>query len=108
MANLLYGAGLRLRECLRLRVKDIDFGYKQILVRDGKGGKDRVTLLPRSVVARLAGVAQVAWLSGPVRSTLETQAHTCRTSNLNSQIIWKASPVGLLQPVTEGAASDNA
>ena len=41
MANLLYGAGLRLKECLRLRVKDLDFGYKQIVVRDGKGGKDR-------------------------------------------------------------------
>jgi integrase len=39
MAGLLYGAGLRLRECLKLRVKDVDFGYGQIMVRDGKGGK---------------------------------------------------------------------
>jgi integron integrase len=46
MASLLYGAGLRLRECLTLRVKDVDFGYRQILVRDGKGAKDRVTMLP--------------------------------------------------------------
>lgn len=53
MASLLYGAGLRLRECLKLRVKDIDFGYLQILVRDGKGGKDRVTMLPQSVVEPL-------------------------------------------------------
>jgi len=40
-----YGAGLRLREWLKLRVKDIDFGYGQIVVRDGKGAKDRVTML---------------------------------------------------------------
>ena len=53
MASLLYGAGLRLRECLRLRVKDVDFEYRQIIVRDGKGGKDRVTLLPDSVVPAL-------------------------------------------------------
>lgn len=44
---LLYGAGLRLMECLRLRVKDIDFAHNQIIVRRGKGQRDRVTLLPR-------------------------------------------------------------
>jgi len=53
MANLLYGAGLRLKECLRLRVKDLDFGYKQITVRDGKGGKDRFTILPEKLVEPL-------------------------------------------------------
>lgn len=53
MAGLLYGAGLRLRECLKLRVKDIDFGYKQIMVRDGKGAKDRVTMLPAAVIEPL-------------------------------------------------------
>ena len=53
MASLLYGAGLRLRECLTLRVKDVDFGYRQIVVRDGKGGKDRVTVLPASVIEPL-------------------------------------------------------
>ncbi|MFL6516067.1 MAG: integron integrase [Chthoniobacterales bacterium] len=47
MAELLYGSGLRLMECLRLRVKDVDFAYKQITVRDGKGFRDRVTLLPQ-------------------------------------------------------------
>lgn len=46
MANLLYGSGLRLMECLRLRVKDIDFNYNHIVVRDGKGQKDRTTMLP--------------------------------------------------------------
>ncbi|HEX6638568.1 MAG TPA: integron integrase [Steroidobacteraceae bacterium] len=60
MASLLYGAGLRLRECLKLRVKDLDFGYRQIVVRDGKGAKDRVTMLPDSLVAPLqAHLAEV-------------------------------------------------
>ena len=53
MATLLYGAGLRLMECIRLRVKDIDFAYNQIVVRDGKGQKDRVTMLPQHVKAAL-------------------------------------------------------
>ena len=46
MAGLLYGSGLRLMECLRLRVKDVDFGQSHMLVRDGKGAKDRATILP--------------------------------------------------------------
>jgi len=46
MAGLLYGSGLRLMECVRLRIKDIDFALAQITVRDAKGGKDRVTMLP--------------------------------------------------------------
>ena len=52
-AELLYGAGLRVMECVRLRVKDIHFDYTQIIVRSGKGKKDRVTLLPDSVVEKL-------------------------------------------------------
>jgi site-specific recombinase XerD len=51
MASLPYAAGLRLMECVRLRVKDVDFAYRQILVRDGKGQKDRVTMLPRAAQA---------------------------------------------------------
>jgi len=50
MASLLYGTGMRLMECLRLRVKDVDFGYSQILIRDGKGEKDRITMLPRRLI----------------------------------------------------------
>jgi integron integrase len=53
MASLLYGAGLRLLECLRLRVKDVDFEKLQITVREGKGDKDRVTMLPRKLGAPL-------------------------------------------------------
>ncbi|CAN5316999.1 integron integrase [soil metagenome] len=49
MASLLYGAGLRVLECARLRVKDVDLERREILVRDGKGGKDRVTLLPAAL-----------------------------------------------------------
>jgi integrase len=51
--SLLYGAGLRLMELLRLRAKDVDFSNQQIIVRDGKGGRDRVALLPTSLTARL-------------------------------------------------------
>lgn len=46
MASLLYGTGLRLMECVRLRVKDVDFSYNHIVVREGKGDKDRITMLP--------------------------------------------------------------
>lgn len=53
MAQLLYGSGLRLLECCRLRVKDLDFGRRQIIVRRGKGAKDRATLLPRGVEGEL-------------------------------------------------------
>ena len=49
MASLLSGSGLRLMECVRLRVKDIDFAYHQVIVRDGKGAQDRVTILPQSL-----------------------------------------------------------
>jgi len=53
MASLLYGTGMRLMECVRLRVKDVDFARNEILVRDGKGGKDRRTVLPASLVEPL-------------------------------------------------------
>ena len=53
MTQLMYGSGLRLMECVRLRVKDVDFAQQQIIVRSGKGNKDRDTLLPDSVVQPL-------------------------------------------------------
>ena len=52
-AQLLYGSGLRLMECVRLRVKDLDFEYKTVTVRDGKGGKDRIAPLPESLIPAL-------------------------------------------------------
>lgn len=53
LAAVLYGTGMRLMECLRLRVKDVDFARGEITIRDGKGGKDRRTILPRSLVEPL-------------------------------------------------------
>lgn len=53
MASLLYGSGMRISECLRLRVKDIDFGLNQITIQDGKGEKDRITILPKSLLQHL-------------------------------------------------------
>jgi len=51
MAQLMYGTGLRLMECVRLRVKDIDLEQREIMVRDGKGGKDRITMLPEALAS---------------------------------------------------------
>jgi integron integrase len=53
MTKLLYGSGLRVSECVRLRVKDVDFEQHHLVVRDGKGAKDRITLLPQSLVPAL-------------------------------------------------------
>ena len=54
LGRLLYGTGMRIMEGVRLRVKDVDFARREILIRDGKGFKDRVTMLPRGVVAAAA------------------------------------------------------
>lgn len=64
MASIMYGCGLRLSECLRLRVQDVDFSGNEILVRDGKGAKDRVTMLPESLKGPLRDQlrrARVVW-----------------------------------------------
>jgi integron integrase len=53
IAQLLYGTGMRLLECLRLRVKDVEFARREIVVREGKGNKDRVTVLPENLIAGL-------------------------------------------------------
>ena len=53
ISSLLYGSGLRIMECLRLRVKDVEFTRREILIRDGKGFKDRVTMLPAALVTPL-------------------------------------------------------
>jgi len=65
--GLMYGGGRRVSECTRLRIKDLDFGYRQITVRDGKGGKDRQTILPGSLLAPLRSRLQA------LRTRFETQ-----------------------------------
>jgi integron integrase len=55
MASILYGTGMRLMECVRLRVKDVEFERGEILIRDGKGAKDRVAMLPEALVPSLLG-----------------------------------------------------
>jgi integrase len=51
MARMLYGTGMRLMECLRLRIKDMDFDNRENIIRDGKGGKDWITMLPNTLVS---------------------------------------------------------
>lgn len=71
MASLLYGTGMRLMECVRLRVKDVDFARNEILVRDGKGSKDRRTVLPARLQAPL--LQQVARVQEVHREDLQTE-----------------------------------
>jgi integron integrase len=61
MASLMYGAGLRLSECCKLRVKDVDFGRGEVIVRDGKGRKDRVTVLPQVIAEPLRAHLDRMW-----------------------------------------------
>jgi integron integrase len=61
IAQLLYGTGMRLIEALRLRVKDVEFSRREILVREGKGNKDRVTVLPENLIAPLRVQLEKAW-----------------------------------------------
>lgn len=63
IVSLIYGSGLRISECLRLRVQDLDFDYNQIDVRDGKGKRDRITMLPEALSASLKDqIRKVKWL----------------------------------------------
>ena len=70
MASLMYGSGLRLRECVSIRVKDVDFGFQQVVVRNGKGGKDRVTPLPQTLL-------------GPLERQLEAARRTWQCDRLD-------------------------
>ncbi len=72
MASMLYGSGLRLMECCRLRVKDIDFDRRELQIRSGKGGKDRRTMLPAKLSLELKD--HLAWVKAQHRSDLN-QGH---------------------------------
>jgi integron integrase len=112
MARLLYGAGLRLTECTNLRVKDVDFGANQILVRDGKGFKDRVTMLPESVreellswINRLKTFHQQELQRGTGNATLP-YAMARKYPNLSKSLQWQyVFPAGKLVWDEEAAPS---
>jgi integrase len=103
MAELLYGAGLRLMECLRLRVKDVDFGYLQITVRDGKGQKDRVTMLPVSLVPPLRE-ASAAGPRAPSGRSRRRRRSRLAAGRAGAQVSAGAAGVGLAMGVSGGEA----
>lgn len=92
MAHLLYGSGLRVSEMTRLRVKDIDFEYQQITVRNGKGGKDRITVLPELIMQPLS--ARLESLRGRFEVALEHGfcgvhlPHALRRKYPNAHLAW--------------------
>jgi integron integrase len=95
MASIIYGGGLRLLECLRLRVKDIDFEYGQLVIRDAKGQKDRITILPRSLMeptrTHLARVRELheADLRGGFGRVYLPNALEQKYPNANSEWSWQ-------------------
>ena len=95
IVSLLYGSGLRLSECLRLRIKDLDFDYNQITVRSGKGNKDRFTVLPESLEESLKSqVKTVRWqhrkdLQKNLGMTLLPNALRIKYPNAQTELRWQ-------------------
>ena len=95
IGTLLYGTGMRLMECLRLRVKDIDFGQQIVIVRQGKGDKDRITMLPGIAVEALK--TQLSWAQKVHEHDLSTgygavflpNALQKKYPNANKEWIWQ-------------------
>jgi len=95
ICQLLYGSGLRISECLRLRVQDIDFDYKQLWVRSGKGLKDRVSLLPQKCIPqiqlqieKIAALHKKDLAKGYGR-TLLPKALSAKYPNENKELRWQ-------------------
>ncbi|WP_247869506.1 tyrosine-type recombinase/integrase [Herbaspirillum sp. ST 5-3] len=75
VARIFYGTGMRLFECVQLRIKDIDLQRREVLVREGKGGKNRITILPLSLAQALReqiGVARAIFEQDPISHALAT------------------------------------
>lgn len=101
VARLLYGSGLRLREGLRLRIKDLDFARGEITVRDGKGGKDRRTVLPRSLLEPLQqAVARARLLHAGDPRDGAWRRHHLGEDGLARALRAAAARLGLAKPVT--------
>ena len=108
IVGLLYGAGMRLTEALRLRVKDVDFGTRQMTVRDGKGAKDHMTILPESVVEDLRDhlkrvkLLHKADLAKGFGSVLLPYALNRKYPNADKEFTWKyVFPSNKLSPTRE-------
>lgn len=90
LARLLYGTGMRISEGLQLRVKDVDFAHRALVVREGKGGKDRVVMLPDALVAELRdqlGAARQLWAA-------DVEAgHRAWTSAITASTYGRATPL---------------
>ncbi len=97
MIQLMYGTGMRLMECMRLRVMEIDFGYSQIIIRDGKGAKDRVVPLPEKIRTLLQAQISKALalhkedLSQGFGEVFMPQALTRKYPNASRESRWAAS-----------------
>lgn len=95
VCQLLYGAGMRISECLRLRVQDLDFDYAQIWVRSGKGNRDRVTVMPQKCVMKLkqqtkkVGFLHKRDLSSGYGKTILPKALALKYPGEESELRWQ-------------------
>lgn len=96
LAKLLYGTGMRLMEGLRLRIKDVDFDRRVVVVRDGKGGKDRVVMLPQSLALK----AQLLQAGTDIRTVQELLGHSDVSTTMIYTYVLKVAAGGTASPWT--------